>query len=51
MNFLDDPLLLECFLHLPPQIVQDTNPTDYEWIFTKQNETNELLHHKQRFPN
>ncbi len=30
MNFADDPLLIECFLHLPPLAVQDTNPTDYQ---------------------
>ncbi len=27
MDFADDPLLIECFLHLPPLAVQDTNPT------------------------
>ncbi len=33
MDFADDPLLIKCFLHLPPLAVQDTNPTDYQWIF------------------
>jgi len=40
MDFANDPLLIECFLHLPPLAVQDTNPTNYQWIFDKQNETN-----------
>ncbi len=37
MDFANNPLLTECFLHLPPLEVQDTNPTDYQWIFTKKN--------------
>ncbi len=28
MDFADNPLLIECFLHLHPLEVQDTNPTD-----------------------
>ncbi len=31
----DNPLLIECFLHLPPLEVLDTNPIDYQWIITK----------------
>ena len=50
MDFADDPLLIECFLHLPPLEVQDTNPTDYQWIFDKQNETDELVKRQQKFP-
>ncbi len=41
INFVNDLLLIECFSHLPPLAVQDTNPTDYHWIFTKQYETEE----------
>ncbi len=43
MDFADDPLLFKCFLHLSPLPVHNTNPTDYQWIFTEQNKTNELL--------
>ncbi len=35
MDFADDPLLIKCFLNLPHLPVQDTNPTNYQWIFTK----------------
>ncbi len=42
MDVADDPLLIECFLHLTPLAVQDANPTNYQWIFDKQNENNEL---------
>ncbi len=40
MDFANDPLLIECFLHLPPLAVQDTNATNYQWIFDKQRSTN-----------
>ncbi len=43
MDFANDLLLIECFLHLLPLAVQDTNSTDYQWIFDKQNKTNELV--------
>ncbi len=38
MDFANDPLLVARFLYLPPLAVQDTNPTDYQWIFNKQKE-------------
>ncbi len=43
MDFADDLILIECFLPLPPLAVQDTNPTNYQWIFTKQNKTDKLV--------
>ncbi len=49
MDFSDNPLLIECFLHLPPLEVQDTNPTDYQWIFTKQNKTDKLVKQHHQF--
>ncbi len=49
MDFADDPLLMECFLHLPPLPFQDTNPMDYQLIFTKQNKTDDWLQWKQNF--
>lgn len=49
MDFIDDLLLIECFLHLPPPLLQHTNSADHEWIYTKQNETYELLNRKNRF--
>ncbi len=42
MDFANDLLLIKSFLHLPPLAVQNTNPTNYKLIFTKQNETDEL---------
>ncbi len=30
MDFANGPLLIECFLHLSPLAIQDTNPTDYQ---------------------
>ncbi len=39
MDFANAPLLIKYFLHLPPLAVQDTNPTNYQWTFDKQNET------------
>ncbi len=47
MDFADDPLLIKYFLHLPPLAVQ---PTNYQLIFDKQNETNKLVLQQQRFP-
>ncbi len=32
MDFADDPLLIECFFHLPDLPVQDTNLTNYQWM-------------------
>ncbi len=49
MDIANDPLLIECYLHLPPLAVQDTNPTDYQWIFDKQNDTDKLITCKQKF--
>ncbi len=43
MDFVNDPLLIDCFLHLSPLVVQDTNHINYQWIFDKQNETNKLV--------
>ncbi len=43
VDFANDPCLIECFLYLPPMPVQDKNPTDYQWIFIKQNKTVELV--------
>ncbi len=50
MYFADDPFLNECFLHLPPLAVQDTNPINYPWIFTKHNESDKLFKWQQKFP-
>ncbi len=50
MDFADDPLLIECFLHLPPLAVWVTNPTYSQWIFDKQNETNKLVLQQQESP-
>ncbi len=50
MDFTDDPLVIECFLHLPSLAVQDTNPTDYQWILDKQNETDKIVFCRQKFP-
>ncbi len=50
MDFAGDPLLAECFIHLPPLPICDTNPKDNQWIFTKQSETNKLLKYKHKFP-
>ncbi len=50
MDFANDPLLIECFLHLASLAVQDANPTNYQWIFTKQNETDKLVKQWQKFP-
>ncbi len=50
MDFANDPLLIKCFLHLPTLALQETNPTDHQWIYTKQNETNELVKWLQKFP-
>ncbi len=49
MDLAGDPLLMESFLHLPPLPVQDTNPTDYHWIFTKQNQSDELIQCQKSF--
>ncbi len=50
MDFAGDPLLMECFLHLPPITVSDTNPTDYQWVFTELNKTDKLVKQRQKFP-
>ncbi len=50
MDSSDDLLLIECFLHLPLFPVQDTNPTDYQWMFTKQNQIDKLVKQKRKFP-
>ncbi len=50
MDLVNDSLLIECFLHLPPLEVQDSNPTNYQWIFTKQSKTDELVKWRQKFP-
>ncbi len=50
MDFANDLILIECFLHLSPLDVQDTNPTYYQWIFRIQNETDKLLKQCQKFP-
>ncbi len=47
--FASDPFLVVCFLQLPPLPVCDTNPTDYQCIFTKQNGTDELLQKRNNF--
>ncbi len=49
MDFADDPLLVECYILLPPLPIHDTYPTDYHWIFAKQSETDEMLKCKQKF--
>ncbi len=49
MDFANDPLLIKCFLHLPPLAVQDTKPTDYQWMFDKQNKTDEFIHADRNF--
>ncbi len=49
MDFADDPLSVEFFLHLPLLLVYYTNPTDYLWIFIKQNENKELLQWQKNF--
>ncbi len=50
MDFADDLLFIECFLHFPHLAVLNTNPTNYQWIFTKQYETDELVKQEQTFP-
>ncbi len=50
MDFANDPLLIKSFIHLPPLEVRDTNPTNYQWIFTKPNETDILVKPCQKFP-
>ncbi len=50
MYFSDASLHIESFVHLLPLPIQDTNPTDYQWRFTKHNKTDELLKCQQIFP-
>ncbi len=50
MDLANEPLHIECFPHFPPLAVQHTNPTNYQWIFDKQNETNKLVLQQQKFP-
>lgn len=33
MDFADNPLLNECFLHVPPLVINDTDTTDYQWTY------------------
>ncbi len=50
MNIANDLLLLKWFLYLPPLTVQDTSPTNYQWRYTKQNESGKLVKWQQKFP-
>ncbi len=42
--------LIHSFLHIPPMELQNSNLTDYKWMFKKQNSANALLHCTLRFP-
>lgn len=48
MDFADDSLHIEGFLHFPPLQVNNTNPIEHEWIFTYQHPSDDLLKCKHK---